>query len=193
MGWDFYTPRGDVSYGTALPTSPFDGQQHVLVDNASAPTYSWLLQYVSAKASNKWIFLGGTPARAAVETNQGTSSTSYVDLATTGPSFTVPVAGDYWIRWGSNVNATAADDINSTGYHSVALGGTAAADADSCFVTARVIEGGTNLQSVHASVTVVKTKSLAASAAIVSKYRATANTWNFQQRWLEVTPIAIGG
>lgn len=181
-------------FGTALPGSPNDGDLFILVDNVTTPTYSWMVRYVAAKASNKWVFIGGAPARSFVQTNETTSSTSFTALATAGPSVTVPVAGDYLVEWGSWVYPNSADDINSNGFHGYDVGGTGAVDTTAIIFLSTIIEGGTNSnrsggtgasQRVHTG--------LAASTALVSKYRVTGNTWNFQQRWMHVTPIAIGG
>jgi hypothetical protein len=50
------------TYGTTLPASPVDGQEHVLVDSLTAPTYSWRCRY-NAQSTNvyKWEVHGGIP------------------------------------------------------------------------------------------------------------------------------------
>src|SRR5215831_1233030 len=55
---------------TSLPASPVDGQECILCDSLSAPTYQWHLKYVAAKASNKWICIGGAPAISRVDAAQ---------------------------------------------------------------------------------------------------------------------------
>ena len=95
MPWTFYTPTVSPSIGTSLPTAPVDGQEFTLVDSLSAPTYSWKLRYVAAKASNKWVFIGGTPMTARIAASESTTSATYAAMTTPGPSLTIPVAGDY--------------------------------------------------------------------------------------------------
>src|SRR4029453_6293548 len=76
-------------------TTPYDGQVIDLVVDASAGVI-WRLKYRAADASAyKWNFVGGAPLLAAVEALESTTSTSYVDLATPGPSLTLPRSGDY--------------------------------------------------------------------------------------------------
>src|SRR4029077_8664877 len=50
------------TYGTTLPGSPVDGQEHVLVDSLTVPTYSWRCRY-NAQSTNayKWEVHGGIP------------------------------------------------------------------------------------------------------------------------------------
>jgi hypothetical protein len=97
-------------YGTSLPGSPSDGQEYILVDSTTAPTWRWRLRYNSANSgSYKWEFVGGTPAYAAVTAYQSTTSSGYVDLTTVGPSFTLPRAGEYEFWFGADAayNGTA--------------------------------------------------------------------------------------
>lgn len=49
------------SYNTTLPGSPVDGQEAILVDSVTNPTYVWRLRYNAGSASAyKWEFIGGT-------------------------------------------------------------------------------------------------------------------------------------
>jgi len=100
--------RVAVGYGTSLPASPVDGQEYVLVDSLTNASYCWRFRYNAGSGSaNKWEFIGGSPAVARVETTEATTSGTYVDLATVGPSFTIPRAGDYLLRWGYHAANTA--------------------------------------------------------------------------------------
>lgn len=48
------------SYGTTFPGSPNDGDEAVLVDNASNPSYQWQFRYNAGSSSAfKWEFIGG--------------------------------------------------------------------------------------------------------------------------------------
>jgi len=78
---------------TAIPGSPTDGQEIIFTDSLTAPTYQWHLKYVAAKATNKWICVGGPPKLVRVETSESITSATYGDTATVGPSFTLPRAG----------------------------------------------------------------------------------------------------
>jgi len=93
----------NVNYGTTLPPSPADGQEAILVDSVTAPTYQWRFRYNAGHTSDayKWEFVGGTPweqigiGGAFWGTFEGTISTGFTRLTTVGPQFTAPRAGIY--------------------------------------------------------------------------------------------------
>jgi hypothetical protein len=180
-----WATAGGATLETALPGSPTDGQEIVLVDSTSAPTYSWHLRYVSAKASNKWIFVGGAPGFSAVDTSEATSSTTYVALTTAGPSFTVPVAGDYLVEIACHFTNASSSGV----LMSYDIGATGAVDGDAARgSTNNPVSGGVPIISIR------KKSGLAASTALVSKYRAASAVSNsFFNRVMIVTPIALGG
>lgn len=108
MSEPYWVPLGASGYPvqgalvTTLPASPVDGQEVVLTDSLTAPTYAWTLRYVAGiTGPYKWIFVGGADWVSSIPAAQasGTRSTWY-DLATVGPSVTVPRAGDY-VAFGS--------------------------------------------------------------------------------------------
>jgi len=93
---------GTVNYATTLPSSPVDGQRAILVDSVNNPTYQWEFRYnAQSTSAYKWEFVGGTPASISVNADQGTTATSPVDLATVGPSLTLPRAGAYIADFGA--------------------------------------------------------------------------------------------
>lgn len=84
------------SYGTNFPVSPIDGQEAILVDSVTNPTYQWRFRYNAGSSSAyKWEYIGGVAATSIVETAESVSSTSYGDIATIGPQFVVPRSGEY--------------------------------------------------------------------------------------------------
>jgi len=98
-----------VGYGTTLPASPVDGQEYILVDSLTNPTYQWRFRYnASSTSPYKWEFVGGAPLRSWVAASEATTSTPYVDLATVGPSITAPRAGEYLHSFGCSANCTTA-------------------------------------------------------------------------------------
>jgi hypothetical protein len=172
-----------VGFGTTLPGSPVDGQEFVLVDSLTAPTYSWRLRYIAAKASNKWVFVGGVPGFANVNTAENVSSGAYHDLATVGPAFALPVVGDYIVGHGCLVGNYGGD----TSYMSYAIGATAASDADACQHLSVTANTG-------ASISRKQLKTGLAAVTLTAKYKNPAgSSRSFAHRWLEVTPKAIGG
>lgn len=98
MSWEFSSGSltGKRALVTALPSAPRDGDECVLADSLTAPTWSWLLRYVAAKASNKWAFIGGLPFREAVS---GTSTATGNGTAL-GTGLVLPAAGNYDVHFG---------------------------------------------------------------------------------------------
>jgi len=185
-GW-FFNWRGQVigpitvtgsGPVTSLPGSPTDGQQVLLADNVTTPTYSWLLQWNAS--AGKWFFLGGAPAFAEVLTLETTTSTSYVALTTAGPSITCPRAGVYEVQQGATIDPTGTAGNQS--WMSYDNGPTAASDN----------WGFLSRSSDFESVTRTTRATVAtASNAIVSKYKAGAGTARYQYRWIRVQPVYL--
>lgn len=93
-------------YVSALPAAPIDGQE-IYYQASTASGVTWHLRYNAASSSSyKWEYVGGSALRSEVETQEATTSTTYADLATVGPSITVPVAGDYDISAGAQLVMT---------------------------------------------------------------------------------------
>lgn len=192
MSEPYWTPLGGAPTQlgaplvTALPGSPADGQEVVLTDSLTAPTYAWHLKYVAAKASNRWVFLGGPPLIADTATAETTASTTYANLSggATGPAVTVPVAGDYDVAHGWTETAGPADTAALMSYD---IGATPAVDVDAARTGAGFGNPPNGTQGRS------KRKSLGA-VTLTAKYRVTGGTARtFAERWLRVTPIAIGG
>lgn len=82
------------TYGTTLPAAPVDGQEHILVDSATAPSYQWRLRYNAGSTSAyKWEFVGGAPAWGGDSTVIG--MTGDAAWHPTGMQFTLVRAGVY--------------------------------------------------------------------------------------------------
>jgi hypothetical protein len=94
---------------TTLPGSPVDGQQAILVDSTSAPTFSWLLQWSAVAA--KWIAIGpGTPLGNELLTSNALANagtTAYVALPTATPTITIPRSGRYDLTFGAQLQGGA--------------------------------------------------------------------------------------
>ena len=84
---------------TALPGGPVDGQEVILVDSLTLPTYQWRMRYMaSITDANKWVYVGGAPLSTSIVTDLSTGSTTYVDISG-APSLSVPRAGIYQVAW----------------------------------------------------------------------------------------------
>lgn len=175
---------GTPSYGTTLPTGPVDGQEAILVDSLSDPTYQWRFRFNARSTSPyKWEFVGGTPRLSEVPTQETTASTTYAVLATAGPSFTVPRAGDYVVGFGAYMQTSAA---GIAVYASYDIGATAASDTWGIVGYTPPGVGGASMfrQNRH--------NGLAASAAIVAKYRVnTGGVSYFGARHLSILPVRV--
>lgn len=103
-----------ITYGTSFPSSPKDGDIHVLVDSTTAPAYQWQFRYnANSSHSEKWEFIGGSPARAFIATEESTTSTSYTDLTTVGPSVTVPYKGLYLVTMDTYTRDSSGNALSS--------------------------------------------------------------------------------
>jgi hypothetical protein len=86
---------------TALPSSPYDGQEVYYVADATNGVI-WHLRYrVAASGSYKWEFIGGSPLRGFYATAENFPSA----WGSGNPAVTVPLAGDYDVEWLGDVNA----------------------------------------------------------------------------------------
>lgn len=168
--------------GAAPPGSPTDG---MIWRPSPATGVYWAFQYDSALATYKWAGYGAqTPMYAEVTTDQSTTSATYVDLATVGPSVTVPRAGIYRIRFGVTAyNASAGVQAIRA---AVKIGAAATADAEA-------ISGDTaSAATVQVAPMRVIERTLAASDVIKLQYKVSgAATAHFLNRWIEVAPIQV--
>jgi hypothetical protein len=172
---------------TALPTPLFDGQEIILVDSLTTPTFSWRFRFVNAKPNNKWVFVGGAPASVLVATSESRGNAAYGDLATVGPSFTLPVAGIYDITVACHVQGT--NGVVGQAWMAYDIGATPASD-NWAFVG---IVRTASTAMTSAGQRVYRHAGLGA-VAVVSKYKTTAgDAVSFMQRVLEVVPVAVGG
>lgn len=160
-----------IPTGEALPISAADGDIFVYQGTG----FAWLFQY--HRSSEYWNFIGGTASINEVTTTQSTSSTSYTDLSTSGPSVTCPFRGDYIIEHGALMYQT----TGGIGRMSFSIGATAASDSDA---VAEEQLTGVNLSRSQPL-------SVSAPAEILAKYRTTTNSVNAENRWMKLTPIRV--
>lgn len=169
-------------YVTSLPSSPVDGQTVVYAADATNGVM-WTLRYRAASSSSyKWEFVGGPPLANDVLTQETTTSTTYTNLATTGPSLTVPLAGDYQLLFGcENYNNGANINVMS-----VAVGASAATDTEGAEA------GMSGANKVLWSERQTYRTGVSASTAFVAKYRVTAGTGSWRNRVMRITPVRVG-
>jgi len=170
---------------TSLPASPVDGQECILCDSLSAPTYQWRLKYVAAKASNKWVYIGGAAKLVTVAADETSASGTYGDLTTVGPSIALPVAGDYIV--GIGFSATGAQSAVVSHQMSYAIGATGAVDAD------RVTAATTANSPFLTTGSRFALKAGLAAVTLTAKYAVAGASGHFVNRWMSVEPVALGG
>jgi hypothetical protein len=97
LWYDTDDTAGQLGYATTLPASPVDGQEAVLVDSITNPSYQWRFRYNAGSTSPyKWEFIGGSDAFHKILTAESTATQGqWLDLATVGPRVITPRAGDY--------------------------------------------------------------------------------------------------
>jgi len=175
--------------GTSLPSTPFDGMIFTLVDSLTAPTYAWRFQYVAAKATNKWVFIGGSPV---IDQNDANAIHALAlgvwgdpTSGGVGPQFTVPVAGDYRVGWGF----LGLGQGGSGGYPEMGIKIGAAAVANDDQISGSQTARGPSTARVK------RFNGVVAGTLIKAQYRMQAGgSFNLNtERWLEVLPIAVGG
>jgi hypothetical protein len=178
-GWA--TPSGIIPVGLTLPGSPAIGDEAILVDSLTVPTYAWRFRYDSGITdAYEWLFVGGSPAEREIVTAESASSGSYVALTTAGPSFTLPRAGIYEVEVGAVMNCSAV----TTGLMSYDIGGTGAVDADAARWSGAAGYVG--------SVSLKRVKTFASASALVSKYKSGASlSVTYGPRFMRVLPIRV--
>jgi hypothetical protein len=164
---------------TTLPASPVEGQEAILVDNVTTPTYVWRFRWVSA--ASKWFFIGGSPlANENSGTNTLTNQASYVALSVT-PTITLPRAGRYDFTFGVGQHPCGSQNI------AVAIRSPNITPADADCVLGN--------QSTGAYVSTCRSiyNRVGAAGDVVTLYYkgASANGWNLGIMHLHAIPIYV--
>ena len=114
---------------TSLPGSPYNDKFATLTDSLTAPTYTWTFRYISAKASNKWQYVGGTHLASVKQTLSQANITTYRYTSTL---ITVPRTGLYDVTLqardtvGGGANALYTVGVNGAADDTYAVQGIAA-------------------------------------------------------------------
>jgi opacity protein-like surface antigen len=138
----------------------------------------WHLAYESGEPTYKWRFLGGPPLQATVTASETTTATSPGDLATVGPSITLPRGGDYAADW------------------SVALGANVVptnllAPLTKNNVVQQNLQFTIGTAGISYDVSKFWPVNAAAADVIKVRYSVNANTGTFQARILRIVPVRI--
>lgn len=172
QGFERYVANRD----TVFPQDPRDGQPFILEVSAGV---SWALRYDSSIGDTyKWVFEGGPNLAATVATSETTTSTSYADLATAGPSVTLPKPGVYLAHFGCWLGSSLGNQAFVSPHY-----GATPLDADAAC---------THQSSVASAYRTLQFTVTAASQVVKLQYKQqTAGTLTAQNRTLIVTPVRI--
>ena len=167
---------------TTLPSVTTEGFQ-IIYDTGTAGV-RWQFVYDSSDGTTyPWLFIGGPDLYAAVNTEEGTGSGTYADLATSGPAITIPLAGDYDVRIEAQFNQSNVDFA----IMSYDIGATGAVDADNVSTSFNSAN-----ERQHCGRTQRKT-AIAAATALTAKYRrGGGGTATFALRTIHATPVRVG-
>lgn len=170
--------RPGVCTSSTRPASPFAGQTIYETDTNLVKSYN----------GSSWITVGPITQtvtaldQALVTTNQTTTSTSYTDLATSGPAVTLTTGTSVLCIWGARYD----DDTNAgaDGYMSVAVSGATTTSASDSWAAYGNQGLGGNIQLPI--VTSYKFTGLTAgSNTFTAKYKRSGGTAaGFAYRWL---------
>jgi hypothetical protein len=110
-----------MPYAITLPPNPGDGQEAILVDSTSNPSYQWWFRYNAGSTSAyKWEFVGGAPVVASnLNGETFICDNLWRDTATVGPSIIVPRAGEYFASGSASITSSVA---GSACYLGICLG-----------------------------------------------------------------------
>lgn len=149
----------------------------------------WLADYVATQVpklpiSQVFGYQLQRVRTAVVDTQQTTTSTSYTDLATTGPTLSQLANGFYLLVFGGDCsNASSAGD----GYMAPSINGVAAADADGVLFSG-TFNDSTAINS-NLRVLLVQLDTPGGNNEIVMKYRVTSGTGYFNMRFLHAIKV----
>lgn len=175
---------GGPTYETTLPSGAANGREIYYAADATN-SIIWHLRYRSAanNSSGAWEFVGGSPLSNTVETYQETAAThsTYQDLATVGPSVTVPRKGNYLVTGMADTRRASTGDFAAV---TVKIGNDAASDNN---ILIQNSTGTPNSAAGHKIITVGSD-----STVLKLQYRSFSNNVSgYQYRRLFVTPIFI--
>jgi hypothetical protein len=171
-----------IGLGLAFPASPYDGQEYVLVDSLTAPTFTWRFRYMAASSGNKWKFVGGAPRATNVQGSIVKNTLPPVDL-TSGPTFVVPVSGAYLGCWG----AAATVQVTAITTMQVFLVGTVSGGLTGAYAVA-------SDQYTGGFISAAESRNFVAGETLkIQVALGHTNSVQFNSGWFNITPIAVGG
>jgi hypothetical protein len=184
---DTRIPPAALGYGTTLPGSPVDGQETVLVDSTTNPTYQWRFRYNAGSSSAyKWEFIGGAPVWTSDSAASASNTTITFVEGDTACRITVARAGDYIVSGTGRLATTTAATLAQA-----ALGTTAAIASGVLITEFRSPTAGNNAGGYAGS---ARFNAVAASTIFCQGVRngsGDSQTVSYQYRSLNVVPVRV--
>jgi hypothetical protein len=181
------TPAPTVAYGTSLPGSPVDGQEAILVDSTTNPSYQWRFRYNAGSSSAyKWEFVGGAPLGAnPAGLAVGYASTAFAQISSS-PTLTLPRAGDYRVEFGAIVQCGAGFTAVFEIYVRCTAGGAAS-------TVAKLVPTASNLGLSVASSYLFSGVAASTTAVVQGAISNTSPgvASNFADAWMRATPRRV--
>lgn len=176
---------------TTLPTSPTDGMEIYYVADATNGVV-WKFRYTASLTGLKWAFVGGGPLVAPIINGfEATASTTYVDLATVGPTLTMPSAFtsmDLMVTMTCGLVPAAI--ANEYAICAPKFGAAATLDNDALYVKS---ESGVGVGNDARTSCVQRRNGIAGGAVVKMQYRTLAgNSSQFGRREMLITPVRVG-
>jgi len=162
----------------------------MVIDYSPVAGSIWRVRYRAASASvYKWEVISAPAITSEINTDQTTTSTTFVDLDTNGPDVTTLREGDYYIEVGCNAYHEVAAQVSGFVYMSYSIGGVAAIITDG--VRSRGRSQDTDF-SHSSQMRCQRKNAIPASTLIRAKYKGPGTAVaHFRWRTLRVRPIRI--
>lgn len=177
---------GIIPTGSALPGTPTDGQEFNYLLDATQGIV-WRFRYRSTSTSSyKWEFVGGAPLyrfQGGV-TNIATPTANVYSATGSPPSYNLPFAGDYLVRFGSPLlqnHSASAGQIQLAPHLAGVL-------QEIAYVIASVQFNGAGVSSE------IRLSGAAANATLSLLHASfyTSRPYEVRNLWFEVSPVRIG-
>ena len=173
-----------LTYGTSLPASPVDGQEHVLVNSVTAPDWQWRFRYNAGNTSAyKWEFVGGAAYSLVGGSANITGTTPTV--ITGSPAFTFPRGGVYNILFGGFAQNNGGFPGAYAAIMQLYLAG--ASVGAQCIATPTASYDGTSVSHLVAAAVPSAGQGLDMRAWNGSS----GPTTSFSQCWFQITPVRL--
>lgn len=181
---------------TALPDSPVEGEDVYYLADAAAGVCWHLKYWPDPGSAYDWLFVGGASLSSEKDAALvfGSSASWQDSVVGERVSVTLPLAGDYEVRWGANMYNSTASGIAGVGITTI-VGGvttdpTGNANIDNPKVaTQRSGDGSTDWGSRSRE---RKFAAVAAATELRMRYFADNPSASIGGRWMAVVPVRVG-